>query len=187
MGSQAIDLSAGLVAKAGNNPGIDLSSGLVPKANLAGQSFQDTAQGPYTVTTPKDWGSGDEESFTDTVQRAIANQKAMTAAERQRQLSAAASTMPEKVPETLAGAAGIGLAGPATLAAVGSTPAAVSAGARALIPALTRGVVGVTAWAAEHPVAAKVIWESLKAGLTGTAAGAGARFAGKIIKAAPGE
>jgi hypothetical protein len=68
-----------------------------------------------------------------------------------------------------------------------STPAAVSAGVSALAPALTRGVIGMTAWAAEHPIAAKIIWEGLKASMYGTAAGAGAKVAGKIIKAAPGE
>jgi hypothetical protein len=187
MGSQAIDLSAGLVPKSGNGPqgGIDLSAGLVPKASLAGQSTEDTAQGPYTVITPKGWGTSGEESFSDTVQRAISYQKSLTPDERQRQISAEISTMPKKVPETLAGAAGIGLAGPAALAGAGEVPAVLGAGIKALLPAATRCVVGVTAWAAEHPVAAKMIWEGLKAGLTGTAAGAGARFAGKIINAAP--
>jgi hypothetical protein len=71
---------------------------------------------------------------------------------------------------------------PAVAGAV-ATPAVLSAGVNALLPAVTRGVVGVTEWAAQHPVASKMIWEALKAGLTGTAAGAGARFAGKIINA----
>jgi hypothetical protein len=156
-----------------------------------GQSTQNTSQGSYTVITPQGWGTSGEESYRDTVNRAIANQRAMTPAERQRQISTAASTMPEKVPEALAGAAGIGIAGPATLAAVGEGGAAlgsaVEAGINALAPSLTRGVVGMTAWAARHPIAAKIIWEGLKASMYGTAAGAGAKIAGKIIKAAPGE
>lgn len=66
-----------------------------------------------------------------------------------------------------------------------ATPAALGAGVNALLPAVTRGVVGVTAWAAQHPVAAKMIWEGLKASMYGTAAGAGAKIAGKIINASP--
>jgi hypothetical protein len=66
-----------------------------------------------------------------------------------------------------------------------STPAVIGAGVNALAPALTRGVVGMTAWAAEHPIAAKMIWEGLKTAMYGSAAGAGAKFVGKIIKASP--
>lgn len=66
-----------------------------------------------------------------------------------------------------------------------AAPAAIWGGINALAPAMTRGVVGMTAWAAEHPIAAKMIWEGLKASMYGTAAGAGAKIAGKIIKAAP--
>ena len=91
-----------------------------------GQSQQPSALGSYTVTTPKDWGSGDEESFTDTVQRAIANQRAMSPAERTRQLSASASTSGQKVPQVLAGAAAMGISGPAGLAAVGEGGAALA-------------------------------------------------------------
>jgi hypothetical protein len=63
--------------------------------------------------------------------------------------------------------------------------AALTAGISGLVPALTKGTVALGEWAAEHPVAAKIIWHSVGAAITGTAAGVGARVAGKVIKAAP--
>jgi hypothetical protein len=65
------------------------------------------------------------------------------------------------------------------------TPEIAAAGIGALKPALARGIVGMGEWAAAHPVAAKMIWEGLKAAMTGTAVGAGAKIAGKVIGAAP--
>jgi hypothetical protein len=59
---------------------------------------------------------------------------------------------------------------------------AIAEGFRALVPSLTKGVAGVGGWAAVHPIAAKIVWESLKAAITGTAVGAGAKMAGKVIR-----
>jgi hypothetical protein len=68
------------------------------------------------------------------------------------------------------------------------THAAMSAGIKALVPALTSGVVAVGKWAEEHPVAAKAILETLKvaaAGVAGAAAGVAGSAAKRIINASP--
>jgi len=59
----------------------------------------------------------------------------------------------------------------------------IYAGAHALVPALTRGVVGVGEWAAEHPQTAKAIWEGLKLAAKVGGLYGGARVAGKVIRA----
>lgn len=92
-------------------------------------------------------------------------------------IAASGENMPEYVGAT--GAAGAGLMG------VAETGGALAVGAKALAPALTRGVVGIGQWAAEHPMTAKLIYESLKAIVYGVGAGAGAKLAGKVVNAAP--
>jgi len=63
--------------------------------------------------------------------------------------------------------------------------ASLAAGIPPLMKALTGGTVAVGEWAAEHPIAAKIIWHSIGAAITGTAAGVGARLAGRVIRDAP--
>lgn len=159
MATSTIDLSAGMVPKAAG--GIDISAGLIPKPNAglappSGGPSQQPMQLSYLIKALQPEGD-------------IQNP--------QQPAESFALSHPEQQ-GTLAGAAAIGAGG--TVA-----PAALGAGVNALLPAVTRGVVGVTAWAAEHPIAAKMIWEGLKASMYGTAAGAGAKMVGKIIKAAP--
>ena len=63
---------------------------------------------------------------------------------------------------------------------------AVRAGLTALVPAATKGVQSVTAWAAEHPTTAKILWEGLKLAVYQHALTKGAAvMAGKVIRAAP--
>jgi hypothetical protein len=62
---------------------------------------------------------------------------------------------------------------------------ALTEGFKAFVPALTKGVQGVGEWAVTHPMAAKVVWESLKTVMAGTAAGAAAKLVGKVINASP--
>jgi hypothetical protein len=78
----------------------------------------------------------------------------------------------------LATAAGIGAAGSAGVATV---PSMANAAARAAIPF----VVKAGQMAAAHPMLTTILRETLKTALYGTAAGAGAKFAGKVIKSAP--
>ena len=74
---------------------------------------------------------------------------------------------------------------PAVAGAYIAAHAALSAGIPALVTALTKGTVSLGEWAVEHPTAAKILWHGIGAAITGTAAGAGARLAGKIIREAP--
>jgi hypothetical protein len=63
---------------------------------------------------------------------------------------------------------------------------AVRAGLTALVPAATKGVQSVTAWAADHPTTAKLLWEGLKLAVYQHALTKGAAsLAGKVINAAP--
>jgi hypothetical protein len=125
------------------------------------------------------------ESFQDTMKRAVEYHKSLTPEQQKAAIGKEAATIPKKTAETLGAAAAIGAGGAAALASPLETHAALSAGFKALMPALTAGVAGIGDWAEAHPVASKVLWEGLKAVMTGTAAGAGAKLAGKIVKAAP--
>ena len=85
-----------------------------------------------------------------------------------------------EAPLVLAAAPLIGAAQPAAISGAAAAPGmAITAG--------IKGAKGLTAWAAANPMTAKVFYEVLKAALTGTAIGAGAKLAGKVVKAAPGE
>lgn len=85
-----------------------------------------------------------------------------------------------------AGAVSVPVVAGATAGAA-ATPALLGAASNAVLPALTSGVVGVTKWAAEHPVAAKIMWEGLKTGVRAAGLGAGMKLAGKLIDASGGE
>jgi hypothetical protein len=129
------------------------------------------------------------ENFGDTIQRAIAHQRSLTPQQQQEAVDREMGTAPKKAGEALGAAAGIGFLGPALMAAPGEallqTHAALSAGIKALLPALTTGTVAVGQWAEAHPVAAKAILETLKVAVKGTAIGVGAKIAGKVIDSAP--
>jgi hypothetical protein len=62
---------------------------------------------------------------------------------------------------------------------------AMTEGFKAFVPALTKGVQGVGEWAVTHPMAAKAVWETLKAVMIGTAAGTASKIIGKVINASP--
>src|SRR5262249_9967411 len=126
-----------------------------------------------TVIVPKE-----NEPFADTMQRAAAQGRKTTPEQTNREVA----TMPEKVAETLVAAPVIGAGLTALEAGPNEVAGAVKAGLAALIPAATRGVQGFTAWAAEHPYTAKVLWEGLKYAIAGTTAGAASKIAGKVIK-----
>lgn len=159
MATSTIDLSAGMVPKAAASGGIDLSAGLIPKPNAgltppAGGPSQQPMQPSYLMKSLQPQGD-------------IQNP--------QQPAESFALANPEQQGK-LATTAAIGASGAVA-------PSVLSAGVNALVPALTRGVVGVTAWAAEHPVAAKIMWEGLKAGVKGAGLGAGFKLAGKLINA----
>ena len=134
------------------------------------------------VIVPKDG-----EEFTDTMARAVGHWKSLTPEQQQDAVRKETATMPEKAGETMGAAAVLGFGGGAALASPLELHSALTAGFKALTPALTSGVVGVGQWAEAHPVAARALWEGLKAVMAGTAVGAGARIAGKIINASPTE
>jgi len=116
------------------------------------------------------------ESFSDTVQRAIARQKALTADQRQDEINRELHTMPAKAAETLGAAATIGLAGPTTLATAG-------AGLETLpqvIPHTIEGVKAITAWASKNPLAAYALYNIVRELVPG------AKKAIGLIHAAPG-
>jgi hypothetical protein len=125
------------------------------------------------------------ESFQDTVKRATDYHKSLTPEQQKAAIGKESATIPKKTAETLGAAAAIGAGGAAALASPLELHSALSAGFKALAPALTSGVAGIGNWAQAHPVAAKVLWEGMKAAMTGTAAGMGASLAGKVIKSAP--
>lgn len=55
------------------------------------------------------------------------------------------------------------LAGAAAIGAAGSVaPMAVKAGAAALLPAATKGVVAIGDWAEAHPIMARLVYEGIK-------------------------
>jgi hypothetical protein len=71
-------------------------------------------------------------------------------------------------------------------AAAAEFAGAVKTGVTALMPAATQGVQAVGAWAAAHPITAKILWEGLKLAVYQHAVTKGAAsVAGKIISAAP--
>jgi hypothetical protein len=164
MATSTIDLSAGMVPKAAasGGGGIDISAGLIPKPNAG--------------LAPPSGGPSQQPMQLSYLMKALQPEGDIQNPQQPAESFALAN--PEQQ-GTLAGAAAIGAGGAAA-------PPVLSAGVNALLPAVTRGVVGVTAWAAQHPVAAKMIWEGLKASMYGTAAGAGAKMAGKIINASSG-
>jgi hypothetical protein len=104
-----------------------------------------------TVIVPKEG-----ESFSDTMQRAVAQGKATT----QDQINAELQTAPKKAAQTLAAAAGIGVGGTAALAAPGEIGAALEHLHAAYgAPALD----AIEAAAKAHPVVAKLLTKGLEA------------------------
>jgi hypothetical protein len=83
-------------------------------ASAAPQTGEVTNDVGNTVIVPKDG-----ESFTDTVQRAIAYQKSMTPQQQQSAIDAEMKTAPTKAAETMGGAAAIGFGLPAAMTAAG--------------------------------------------------------------------
>jgi hypothetical protein len=75
-----------------------------------------------TVVVPKDG-----ENFSDTVKRAVSRQNALSPQQKQTEIDREAATIPAKTAQTLAGAAAIGVAGPAALAAPGEVVSAIRA------------------------------------------------------------
>jgi hypothetical protein len=114
MATSTIDLSAGLVPKAGAGGGIEISAGLIPKppasefdqAQESAHQNRMSALAGLTGMPTVNMSPEDQQSF-------------------QQGKAAGAVSVP-----VVAGAA--------------ATPAVLSAGVNALLPAVTRGVVGVT-------------------------------------------
>jgi hypothetical protein len=95
---------------------------------------------------------------------------------------------PDMAMHTLEGAAeGAAAVAPVLMpAAAAEFAGAVKTGVTALMPAATQGVQAVGAWAAAHPITAKILWEGLKLAVYQHAVTKGAAsVAGKIINAAP--
>jgi len=86
------------------------------------QSGQITNDVGNQVIVPKEG-----EDFSDTIKRAVAYNKSLTPQQRQAAIDKEAATIPEKANEVSAAAAGIGLAGPALLAAPGEVVGALKA------------------------------------------------------------
>jgi hypothetical protein len=117
-----------------------------------------------TVIVPKDG-----ESFTDTVNRAITHQKSMTPQQQQTAIDAEMKTAPKKAAETLAASAGIGIGGPAALAALGEGGSALyELAVNHLAGSVLPGMEGVAARAKLLEMAPKVLEAATKLGI-GTA------------------
>lgn len=137
------------------------SGALSPGGDVPGEQSNDLGL-PVVV-------SKDGESFSDTMKRGAAYGKTVAPEQINKELA----TAPEKSAEVL-GAAALPMA-----------PEILWSGANALAPALTKGVVGVTAWMAAHPQAAKFIWETLKTATAATIGGTiGGKLAGQAARAA---
>ena len=165
-----------MVPKAAASGGIDISAGLIPRPNAGlapptGGGFAGTAAPGQT--SPQAAASMQPNFLMKALQPQGDIQNPQQPAE------SFALANPEQQ-GTLASAAAIGAGGAVA-------PSVLSAASNAVLPALTSGVVGVTKWAAEHPVAAKLMWEGLKAGVKGAGLGAGMKLAGKLINASEGE
>jgi hypothetical protein len=133
------------------------------------------------VIVPKDG-----EEFSDTMARAVSHWKSLSPEQQQEayQRETQPKDLTEKGAETMGAAALLGFGGGAALASPLELHAAMSAGIKALLPALTAGTVYVGQWAQAHPVAAKAILETLKMAVAGTIAGKVAGGAKKVINAA---
>lgn len=135
-----------------------------------------------TVIAPKDG-----EEYSDTIKRAVEHYKKMSPQDREAAMGRETNDAVKKVIGTSGMAVGIGAGGAAALSSVYApleVHSLMSAGLKALTPALTAGVQAVGAWAVEHPVAAKAVYEVLKHGI-GAAGGAGIALAArKVIDAA---
>lgn len=110
------------------------------------QSGQVTNDVGNVVTVPK---PGEDSS--DTIKRAIVYQKSLTPQQRDEAIAKETATMPAKAAETLGAAAGIGVAGPALLAAPGEGVAAIKA-----IPGATEAILqhleeNAAEYAAKYP------------------------------------
>lgn len=137
-----------------------------------------------TVIVPKNLGGDNEESFSDTLKRAVEHHKAMGAAADQEAIDKETGTIPKKAAEVALStpiAAALPIAGAEGLLAAHT---AMSAGFKALAPAMQKGIEGIGEWAEAHPYARAILIEALKKVATGTAVYAGAKAAGKVIKSA---
>lgn len=116
--------SSPAAANADGSPDYDALAAQAGAINSAGVDVtgQETNDVGNTVIVPKDG-----ESFSDTVKRATDRTKAIGPAQQQQEIDKEVATMPGKTAETLAGAAGIGLAGPGALALVGEIGPALQA------------------------------------------------------------
>jgi hypothetical protein len=95
------------------------------------------------------------ESFSDTMQRAVAAGKTVT----QDQINAEMKTAPAKVAQTLVAAPAIGAMMPAAEAGLG---AGVDAILPRVLPGTIAGVKAVGAWAKAHPALAYILYDQLK-------------------------
>jgi hypothetical protein len=95
------------------------------------QSGQITNDVGNQVFVPKEG-----EDFSDTVKRAVDYNKSLTPQQRQETIDKETATIPKKANEVSAAAAGIGIAGPALLAAPGEAVSAIKA-----IPGATEAIL----------------------------------------------
>ena len=123
-----------------------------------------------TIIIPKEG-----EEYADTVKRAVAHYKAMSPDEQQAAINREEEHMPSKTAKTLAGAAGIGVAGPAMLALPGEIATALPS----VLTHTVNGVRAVTAWAVKNPVQAYFLYHIIKEMVPG------AKKAIGIVKGAP--
>ena len=110
--------------KSGAQTATPLDTGIVnpfdaPLAASPDQTGQVTNDVGNTVIVPKGLGTGDEESFSDTIKRATQRSQSLTPQQRQAEIDKETATIPAKTAQTLGAAAGIGVAGPAALGGLG--------------------------------------------------------------------
>ena len=148
----------------------------IPQGASVDQEGEITNDVGNTVIVPKDG-----ESFSDTMQRAVAQGKQTT----QGQIDKEMATAPTKVAETLAAAPAIGAIGTAALAGPNEMAGAVRAAISALIPDILKGGQAIGEWGEAHPMTREILKAALTGAVAGTTAGAMAKTARKVINAAP--
>jgi len=167
-------LASGTTTATGAPPaGAPAAPATAPPAAPQGDIFDQMAAGTYKPpgTTPPAPTASPEEQQSQTRQMLVSGLTGMPTPNMTDQDRA----------EFAEGKAAGAISVPAIAASYLGAHAALSAGISALVPALTKGTVALGQWAEAHPLAAKIVFHSIKAAITGTAIGAGAKIAGKVI------
>ncbi len=146
------------------------SSAAPGNSQTSGNIFQQLAEGTYKDPNSQPEVS-DEEKASQTRQMLVSGLTGMPTP----------NMTDEQKAQFAQGKAAGAFSVPAVASTYRAAHAALAAGIPALAKALTAGAVGLGEWATQHPIAAKIVYHSLKAAITGTAIGAGAKVAGKVI------